>query len=323
MNILVTGGAGFIGSQMARRHLADGHRVVVVDDLSTGLREKVPEGARFVQARHRRDGPRAAPAGGEDRLRLAPRGADRRAPQRLRSPLRRALQRARIAEALRGVPPRGRAPRPLLLDGRSPLRRAGGRRARRREEPPDQPDLPLRLRQALDREVPPLLPASSTASRPVVFRYANVYGPGQNGTGEAGVVAIFCRGHPRAAAHRRSAATATRPATTSSSATCRSGGGRGGPRRNAAAPGTSERESRRRSTVSSSCSRASLGYARNREHVAAPPGEQRRSVLDGSAIRRDFDLPPWTPLAKGTQSHRRTLPSQTARPGEEAAPTRS
>ncbi|HEY6146496.1 MAG TPA: NAD-dependent epimerase/dehydratase family protein, partial [Thermoanaerobaculia bacterium] len=50
MNILVTGGAGFIGSHMARRHLADGHRVVVVDDLSTGFREKVPDGARFVQA---------------------------------------------------------------------------------------------------------------------------------------------------------------------------------------------------------------------------------------------------------------------------------
>jgi len=50
MNILVTGGAGFIGSHMAKRHLEDGHRVIVVDDLSAGRREKVPEGARFVQA---------------------------------------------------------------------------------------------------------------------------------------------------------------------------------------------------------------------------------------------------------------------------------
>src|SRR5207244_7428107 len=50
MNILVTGGAGFIGSHMARRHLDDGHRVVVVDDLSSGRREKVPEGARLVRA---------------------------------------------------------------------------------------------------------------------------------------------------------------------------------------------------------------------------------------------------------------------------------
>ena len=50
MNILVTGGAGFIGSHMAKRHSDDGHRVVVVDDLSAGRREKVPEKARFVQA---------------------------------------------------------------------------------------------------------------------------------------------------------------------------------------------------------------------------------------------------------------------------------
>src|SRR6185295_9404280 len=41
---------GFIGSHMARRHLADGHRVVIVDNLSTGGREKIPEGARFVEA---------------------------------------------------------------------------------------------------------------------------------------------------------------------------------------------------------------------------------------------------------------------------------
>ena len=48
MNVLVTGGAGFIGGHMAARHLADGHRVVVVDNLSTGAREKIPDGARFV-----------------------------------------------------------------------------------------------------------------------------------------------------------------------------------------------------------------------------------------------------------------------------------
>ena len=36
MTVLVTGGAGFIGSQLADRLLAEGHRVVSVDDLSTG-----------------------------------------------------------------------------------------------------------------------------------------------------------------------------------------------------------------------------------------------------------------------------------------------
>ncbi|MEK7748764.1 MAG: NAD-dependent epimerase/dehydratase family protein, partial [Bacteroidota bacterium] len=36
MNILVTGGGGFIGSHVVESYINEGHRVVVVDDLSTG-----------------------------------------------------------------------------------------------------------------------------------------------------------------------------------------------------------------------------------------------------------------------------------------------
>jgi len=39
--ILITGGAGFIGSHLAERLLADGHHVVALDDLSTGRRDNV------------------------------------------------------------------------------------------------------------------------------------------------------------------------------------------------------------------------------------------------------------------------------------------
>lgn len=49
MRILVTGGAGFIGSHVADRMLELGHEVTVLDDLSTGVRSNVPEGAEFVQ----------------------------------------------------------------------------------------------------------------------------------------------------------------------------------------------------------------------------------------------------------------------------------
>ncbi|MGE0849257.1 MAG: NAD-dependent epimerase/dehydratase family protein [Hyphomicrobiaceae bacterium] len=49
MRLLVTGGAGFIGAHLCRRLLADGHAISVVDNESTGRREILPPGIRFVQ----------------------------------------------------------------------------------------------------------------------------------------------------------------------------------------------------------------------------------------------------------------------------------
>jgi len=49
MNILTTGGAGFIGSHMAERLVTDGHHVVVVDNEATGRAENVPSGAHYVR----------------------------------------------------------------------------------------------------------------------------------------------------------------------------------------------------------------------------------------------------------------------------------
>ena len=41
MRALITGGAGFIGSHLAERLLAQGHHVAIVDDLSTGSIENI------------------------------------------------------------------------------------------------------------------------------------------------------------------------------------------------------------------------------------------------------------------------------------------
>jgi len=46
---IVTGGAGFIGSHLSDRLLADGYEVVVVDNLATGLRERVPGAAELEE----------------------------------------------------------------------------------------------------------------------------------------------------------------------------------------------------------------------------------------------------------------------------------
>lgn len=50
LQVLVTGGAGYIGSVVTRLLLRDGHRVTVLDDLSTGHADAVPAGVELVVA---------------------------------------------------------------------------------------------------------------------------------------------------------------------------------------------------------------------------------------------------------------------------------
>jgi nucleoside-diphosphate-sugar epimerase len=46
---LVTGGAGFIGGHLVKRLLKDGHQVRILDNLSTGRRDRIPEGVEFIE----------------------------------------------------------------------------------------------------------------------------------------------------------------------------------------------------------------------------------------------------------------------------------
>jgi UDP-glucose 4-epimerase len=55
MRLLVTGGAGYVGSVVAAQLVAAGHEVTVLDDLSTGHADAVPPGARFVRGDLRAD----------------------------------------------------------------------------------------------------------------------------------------------------------------------------------------------------------------------------------------------------------------------------
>jgi len=49
LTCLVTGGAGFIGSNLAEVLIQEGHKVVIVDNLSTGRKENIPQKARFFE----------------------------------------------------------------------------------------------------------------------------------------------------------------------------------------------------------------------------------------------------------------------------------
>src|ERR1700752_2654274 len=83
VKLLVTGGAGYIGSVVSRQLLDAGHEVVVLDNLERGYREAVAPGARLVEAdlRDREAGHTVLSEGLEGVLHFAAPGPGRRVPQ--------------------------------------------------------------------------------------------------------------------------------------------------------------------------------------------------------------------------------------------------
>lgn len=49
MKILITGGAGFIGSHLSDALLAAGHEITIIDDLSSGTKDFLPKEAEFLK----------------------------------------------------------------------------------------------------------------------------------------------------------------------------------------------------------------------------------------------------------------------------------
>jgi UDP-glucose 4-epimerase len=188
MKVLITGGAGFIGSHVADAYLAAGHEVVILDNLSSGKRENLPARARLylldLGARE------LAEVFAEER----PDIVDHHAAQisvtaSARDPLEDArtnvLGMLKLLEACRSLPVKKFifASTGGAIYGDTDLLPTP-------EDHPPRPLSPYGIHKWLGEQYLRYYAHQHGLSY-TVLRYANVYGPRQNSEGEAGVVSIF------------------------------------------------------------------------------------------------------------------------------------
>jgi UDP-glucose 4-epimerase len=192
VRVLVTGGAGFIGSHVVDAMLAEGHDVAVLDNLSTGRRENVPAGVRLfeVDLRHREA---TAAAVTEFRPELV-------SHQAAQASVAISVQEPRLdadVNVMGGlnlldacVLPGARVARIVFASTGGAIYGEVLEGKRASEETPADPQSPYAIHKwAFERLLAVYERHRGLAA--TTLRYANVYGPRQDPHGEAGVVAIF------------------------------------------------------------------------------------------------------------------------------------
>ena len=294
MNVLVTGGAGFIGSHVVDRLVREGHAVAVVDDLSMGRRENVPAAASLHVC-------------------------DIRSPELLRV-VREVRPRAIVHLAAQAAVPRSvedpQFDASVNILGTINLLEAGRAAGTERvvyistggAAYGDTPVLPT-PEDHPTRAISPYGVSKVTAERylecwtglapmtGVSLRLANVYGPRQRAEGEAGVVAIFAQ---RLLAGKRCTiygdGEQTRDyvyvgdvAEAALSALTRDVAG--------VVNVATARETSVNGLHRLLC--AALGVSREPEYAAARSGDVRRSVLDNTRARALLHWVPGTSLERG------------------------
>ena len=191
MNILVTGGAGFIGSHLVRHLLAKGENVTALDNLSTGLAENLPSEAKLVEMDILDEElPKVVAAGAFDAIvHLA---AQTMVDTSIKNPLLdtrenllgtvQVLEAARAANVKRVIFASTAAVYGDVKEDDLPVREA-------------QPTLPLSFYGLSKLSVEKYLEMYEKlyGMEYVVLRFANVYGERQGDGGEGGVISIFAK----------------------------------------------------------------------------------------------------------------------------------
>jgi UDP-glucose 4-epimerase len=189
-SVLISGGAGFIGSHVADAFLADGWQVTILDDLSSGRAENLPANARFVRADiASREAAELVRDGGFSVLcHLAAQIDVRRSvAEPAYDASRNILGTLNLLEAIRTS---GQSTRVVFSS-------TGGALYGDFDPPPSRetfgkdPEAPYGIAK-LAVEYYLAYYGRVHGLETVSLRYGNVYGPRQDPHGEAGVVAIFC-----------------------------------------------------------------------------------------------------------------------------------
>ena len=187
MNILVTGGAGFIGSHTVDAAVAAGHRVRVLDDLSSGDRANLPRAVEFIEGDVTdADAVAAAVTGCDAVIHLA---ALVSAPQSLREPVHTYHVNTTGTVALLDAVRQAGVRRFVLA---STCAIYGDLPGRKMEDSPTQPLVPYAASKLMAEQWVQLY-ANAYALETVVLRYFNVYGPRQRADSPySGVLARWC-----------------------------------------------------------------------------------------------------------------------------------
>ncbi len=294
--MLVTGGAGFIGSHIVDAYLASGHRVVVLDDLSTGDERRVPDAARLIKADISK-----APLG--ELLRdEAPDTIFHLAAQidvrkSVADPIRDAevnvLGTIRLAQAAASAGVRHLV---FASTGGAIYGEPEGDAAD--ENHPLNPCSPYGVAKLAGEKY--LFALSQGRFKVTVLRCANVYGPRQDGTGEAGVIGIFMNrllDGKTAIINGDGSQTRDFVHVADVVSVARLVHERGVEGTYNVGTGVETSIATLYELVAEAC-----GIAREPRHFPAKPGEQRRSVLDPARLKGELGFQTFVPLREGLRA---------------------